>query len=63
MHFANGPCLSNGQDIAGWVVDIAHRPRLPVDDLPRNQCSAFADGKVSRFVELDLRGRLIRTGP
>lgn len=63
VSFANGPCISNGKDIGGWVVDIAHRPRQPVDDLPQNQCSAFVDGKVDHFVELDPRGRLIRTGP
>jgi hypothetical protein len=63
MNFSRGPCISNGKDIVGWVVDIAHRPRQPVDDLPQNQCSAFIDGKVDHFVELDPRGRLIRTGP
>ena len=63
VDFSRGPCISNGQDIPGWVVDIAHSPRLPVDDLTRNQCSAYADGKADHFVELDPKGRLIRTGP
>ena len=54
-----GPCLSNNL-IADWVADIAHNPRLPIDDQPVNQCNAFTDGTAKHFVELDAEGNLIR---
>jgi len=57
--FSNGPCLSDAL-MPNWVVDIVHSPRLPVDDLPENQCPSFREGRTSHFVELDLEGKLIR---
>lgn len=57
--FSSGPCLSNAL-MPGWVVDIVHNPRLPIDDLPGNQCPAYIEGKAEHFVELDTEGRLIR---
>lgn len=57
--FSKGPCLSNAL-MPGWVVDIAHRPRLPIDDLPENQCAAYREGRAAHFVELDTEGNLIR---
>lgn len=57
--FSNGPCLSNAL-MPGWVVDIAHQPRLPIDDLPENQCAAYREGRAAHFVELDTEGNLIR---
>ncbi len=57
--FSNGPCLSNAL-MPGWVVDIVHKPRIPIDDLPENQCPAFIEGKAQHFVELDLNGNLVR---
>jgi len=59
MALIEGPCLTN-EIIPDWVVDIAHDPRQPVDDLPENQCSAFTDGTAHHFVELDVSGKLIR---
>lgn len=56
---SNGPCLSN-QIIPDWVADIAHQPRLPVDDDPANQCSAFVKGQAHHFVELDPNGNFLR---
>lgn len=56
---SNGPCLSDAL-LPGWVVDIAHDPRLPIDDLPGNQCPAYREGKAQHFVELDPEGNLIR---
>ncbi len=56
---SSGPCLSDAL-LPGWVVDIAHSPRLPIDDLPGNQCPAFREGRAKHFVELDLEGNLIR---
>lgn len=57
--FSNGPCLSDAL-LPNWVVDIAHSPRLPIDDLPQNQCPAYLEGKAQHFVELDPEGNLIR---
>lgn len=57
--FSNGPCLSNAL-MPGWVADIVHSPRLPIDDLPENQCSAYLEGRAKHFVELDVDGNLIR---
>lgn len=57
--FSKGPCLSNAL-MPGWVVDIVHSPRLPIDDLPENQCPAYREGRAQHFVELDLDGNLIR---
>lgn len=57
--FSNGPCLSDAL-LPNWVVDIAHNPRLPIDDLPQNQCPSYVEGRSQHFVELDLNGDLIR---
>lgn len=57
--FSSGPCLSNAL-LPDWVLDIAHNPRLPIDDLPANQCSALKEGKAHHFVELDPDGKLIK---
>ena len=55
---SNGPCLSN-EIIEDWVCDVAHWPRLDVDNDPRNQCPAF--GKTARhFVEVDPNCNFIR---
>ena len=57
--FANGPCLSDAL-LPNWVVDIAHNPRLPIDDLSQNQCPGYFEGRTQHFVELDPEGNLIR---
>lgn len=57
--FSSGPCLSNAL-MPGWVVDIAHNPRIPLDDLEQNQCQSFIEGSAKHFVELDPDGNLIR---
>lgn len=59
MDFNDGPCISE-EIFPDWCVDIAHDPRLPVDNLPRNQCRSFREGRVHHFVELDPQGNLIR---
>lgn len=56
---SNGPCLSDAL-MPNWVADIVHNPRLPIDDLPANQCPAYREGRAEHFVELDLDGNLIR---
>ncbi len=57
--FSTGPCLSDAL-MPGWVVDLVHNPRLPVDDLPENQCPSYREGRTQHFVELDPDGNLIR---
>jgi hypothetical protein len=60
VEMGRGPCL--GVVSPGWVADVAHDPREPVDDEPANQCEAFRSGRAKHFVELDPDGKLIRTG-
>jgi hypothetical protein len=60
VDMSRGPCL--GVVSAGWVADVAHDPRRPVDDEPANQCQAYRSGRAEHFVELDPDGRLIRSG-
>ena len=55
-----GPCL--GVIAPGWVADVAHDPRQPVDDEPENQCEAYRSGEADHFVELDPDGEFIRSG-
>lgn len=55
----SGPCLTNAL-LPGWVVDIAHNPRTPEDDLSSNQCKAYLEGTAKHFVELDVDGNVIR---
>jgi hypothetical protein len=57
--FDRGPCLSNAI-VPDWVCDIAHSPRLPIDDEANNQCSAYASGRAHHFVEVDGNCNLIR---
>lgn len=59
LNFSNGPCLSNNL-LPDWVVDIAHDPRQPIDDMPENQCTVFREGRAHHFVEFDTNGNLIR---
>jgi hypothetical protein len=59
--FSNGPCISESlPGFDDWVADVAHDPRLPVDDESANQCERYRDGEASHFVELTPDGRLIR---
>ena len=57
-NFGDGPCL--GVIMNDWVADIAHSPRLPIDNRPENQCPEYRAGEVHHFVELDPEGNLIR---
>ena len=66
LDLSNGPCLSN--ELHGnpdypqtmWVLDIAHQPRVDVDDQPENQCSAYREGLAENFVEFSTQGQLIK---
>lgn len=55
----DGPCLTNDL-MPGWVVDTVHQPRQEIDDLPQNQCAAYLEGRAGHFVELDLKGNVVR---
>ena len=59
VDFSSGPCLTNAL-MPGWVADIAHNPRIAIDNLPENQCQVYLEGRAAHFVELDLEGNLIR---
>lgn len=56
---SKGPCLSDAV-MPGWVADLVHNPRLPIDDLPENQCGTYLEGRAKHIVELDLEGNLVR---
>jgi len=60
---SDGPCLDNNKTFKGWVIDIAHDPREPVDDQAENQCSEYRRGSAQNFVELSLSGDIIRIHP
>jgi hypothetical protein len=60
VDMSRGPCL--GVIKEGWVADVAHDPRQPIDDEPQNQCEEFRSGDADHFVELDPQGRYIRSG-
>ena len=58
----NGPCLLNPiSEYPNWVCDVAHSPRIPADDLPENQCSAFREGKSSHFIEVSENCQVVRS--
>ncbi len=53
---SSGPCLTNA--IApGWVCDVAHKPRQPVDNV--TTCSAYGKN-AQHFVEVDPECNFIR---
>ena len=63
QNLTNGPCLSDNNPkwkIKDWVCDVAHWPRLPVDNLPENQCKDFREGRAHHFVEVDPECNFIR---
>ena len=57
VDMTNGPCLGKIAD--DWVLDIAHKPRQPIDDKPQNQCADYISGKVHHYIEFDPDGKLI----
>lgn len=53
----NSECLG----VCGnYAVDIVHVPRNTDDDLKENQCSAYLDGQVKSFIEVDGKGNVVR---
>jgi hypothetical protein len=62
VDLSNGPCLLDPiSDLQDWVCDVAHEPRQDVDNDPKNQCSAYREGKAHHFVEVDPSCNLIKT--
>lgn len=59
VDFSTGPCLTNDL-LPDWVLDIAHSPRISLDDLPANQCQAYLEKRAKHFVELDPNGVVLR---
>ncbi len=55
---STGPCISN-EIIPGWVCDVAHNPRQPVDNKPENQCPAYGRN-ATHFIEVDPSCNFIR---
>lgn len=53
----NSQCLGNCGD---YAVDLVNVPRQKEDDVINNQCSAFLNGEVSHFIELDKEGNIVR---
>jgi len=53
----NSECIGKCGD---YSVDIVHYPRIKEDDLPQNQCSDFANGITTKFIEMNNYGDLIR---
>lgn len=54
-----GPCLGT---VAGdWAVDIAHSPRMGMDDEAQNQCALYRAGTVHHFIELSPEGTYLRS--
>ncbi len=43
-----------------YAVDLVHNPRSQEDNLLQNQCKDFYEGRVSKFIELDANGNIIR---
>jgi uncharacterized protein YceK len=59
VDLSNGPCLHE-QIAADWVCDVAHNPRIEIDNRPENQCQSFSSGLAHHFVEVDDECNLIR---
>jgi hypothetical protein len=62
-YMPDGPCLSDNNprwDVDDWVCDVAHSPRLAIDNEPPNQCTGYRTGAASHFVEVDPECNFIR---
>jgi len=56
---SNGPCL--GLIAPDWVCDVAHNPRIEIDNLFENTCADFANGVANHFVEVNENCELIES--
>lgn len=55
-----GPCLLDPIPETDYVCDVAHSPRMQIDNMLENQCRTFNDGSVSHFIEVTPDCRFIR---
>ena len=55
---SDGPCL-DGDIVNNWACDVAHNPRVDIDDLLENQCEKFTNGISEHFVEVNENCELI----
>jgi len=44
----------------GYAVDVVHNPRIADDDKKENQCGAFLNGSVKKFIEIDKTGQILK---
>ena len=58
VDISSGPCLSDNI-IDGWVCDVAHWPRIDIDNIKENQCPAYGRS-AQHFVEVDENCKVIR---
>ncbi len=58
INLKDGPCL--GLIAEDWVCDIAHNPRIEVDNKEENQCLDYNEGRAKHFVELNEKCNFIR---
>jgi len=56
MNFSS-QCLGS---CGNYAVDIVHVPRTSEDNLEKNQCKNYIEGKVIKFIELDKDGNIFR---
>ncbi len=50
-------CLGKANN---YAVDLVHNPRSQEDNLQENQCPDYLQGKVSKFIEIDAEGNIVR---
>ena len=69
VDLSRGPCLSDNNPewkLENWVCDVAHWPRIEIDNLRENQCKewwkAYLAGKEIHFIEVDENCNFIRSG-
>jgi hypothetical protein len=53
----NSQCLGT---VDNYSIDIVHVPRANEDNLAENQCEAYRNGSITKFIELDKDGNIAR---
>jgi len=46
--------------VGDYAIDIVNVPRTSEDNLIKNQCGDYFNGKVGHFIELDKEGSIVR---
>ncbi len=57
VDLSKGPCIMDPYEYENkynydWVCDIAHNPRIAIDNIAENQCSSFRKREAKHFIEL-----------